>query len=587
MRATSTRFGALAMLFAVIAAACGTSTTPSASAAPAAGASAPAASAPAAVKLKDTIVIGMSQEPDTLFTPIGSMQVATNVRVVLSQGLTERDDQNVYQPRLAETTPTLENGGAKLTKTADGKDQLTVTYKIRKGAKFSNGDPVTADDVKYSWELYLNKDVPIVSRTTATYYDKINTPDPSTVEVVYKPGQLDPLYFSFCCTIVPRKVYSAVEPAKLKDTAALVRTPTFAGPYKVKEWAAGSSITAEANADFWLGAPKTKTIIFKFITDTNTLLAQLRSGQIDVATNDGITLDQIPELDKLAAETNMKPNYVPAQVWEHIDFNLRDPKDQSKPHPILQDKKVREALMRGIDREAITKQILYGKVSPINSFIFGANFAKAADADITVYKYDPDAAKKLLDDAGWKVGADGTREKGGAKLELKLGSTAGNKMREQTTQVMANQLKAIGVKATLDLMPSTKWFATRGEGPLSAGTFDLGLYAWVQGDDPQTFIYNCSEIPTKENNFSGQNYPGYCNKDFDAAMKVANEKLLQSERKGPYLTAQKIWTTDLPVMPLYQRLNIDVANKNLKNFKSTPTNTPAMFNVWEWELPAN
>ncbi len=541
-------------------------------------------SAPAGSANRDTIVIGMSQEPDTLFGPISSMQVQTNVNVVLSQGLTVRDQENVYQPRLATQTPTIENGGAKLTKTADNKDQLTVTYKIRDNAKFSNGDPVTSEDVKYSWQLYLDTNIPIVSRVTAQKYQAVNTPDAKTVEVVYKPGETDPLYYSFCCTIVPKKVVSALDPKTLKDSS-FVRQPVYAGPYRVQEWQPGASITVVANDDFWLGKPKTKTLIYKFITDTNTLLAQLRAGQIDVATNDGITIDQIPELDKLANEAGMTPHYVPAQVWEHIDLNQRDPKDATKPHPILSDKKVRQALMQGIDRDAITKQILYGKVSPINSFIFGNNWAKAPDSAITTYKFDPEAAKKLLDDAGWKVGADGVRAKGNQKLELKLASTAGNKMRELTTQVMANQLKSIGVKITLDLMSSTKYFATRGEGPLSAGTFDLGLYAWVQGDDPQSYIYNCDQIPTKANNFSGQNYPGYCNPEFDKAMNDANNRLKRDERTPLYLQAQKIWSADLPVIPLYQRLNIDVARSTLKNFKGSPTNTPAMVNAWEWELP--
>ncbi len=537
---------------------------------------------------RDTIVIGMSQEPDTLFGPISSMQVASNVLAVLNQGLTVRDQDNKYQPRLAEQTPTLENGGAKLTKTADGKDQLTVTYKIRDGAKFSTGDPVTSEDVKFTWELYLNKDVPIVSRVTAQKYQAVNTPDAKTVEVVYKPGELDPLYFSLFGVanpvIVPKKVVGAIDPKTLKDSL-IVRQPVYPGPYRVQEWQPGASITVVANDDFWLGKPKTKTLIFKFISDTNTLLAQLRAGQVDVATNDGTSLDQVPELDKLPSEAGMTPHYTPAQVWEHIDLNQRDPKDASKPHPILSEKRVRQALMQGIDREAMTKQIMFGKVSPINSFIFGANWAKAADTDLTVYKYDPEAAKKLLDDAGWKVGADGIREKDGKKLELKLQSTSGNKLREQTTQVMANQLKAIGVRINIDLLPASKYFATRGDGPLSAGTFDLGLYAWVQADDPQSYIYSCDQIPTKANNFSGQNYPGYCNPNFDKVMNDANNKLKQDERKPLYLQSQKIWTADLPVIPLYQRLNIDVARSTLKNFKNAPTNTPAMVNAWEWELP--
>ena len=158
-------------------------------------------------------------------------------------------------------------------------------------------------------------------------------------------------------------------------------------------------------------------------------------------------------------------------------------------------------------------------------------------------------------------------------------------MRAQTTQVMARQLGDIGVKVNVDLMTSTKWFATRGEGPLSAGTYDMGLYAWVQGDDPQTYLYNCDQIPTKANNYSGQNYPGYCNPQFDTAINDANNKLAQADRKPGYLTAQKIWSADLPVIPLYQRLNIDVARSTLKNFKNSPTNTPPMVNAWEWELP--
>src|SRR2546428_754731 len=422
--AWTARLGLGLLIVAFVATGCTGPTTPTGSATPGSN-------------LRDTIVIGMSQEPDSMFGPISSMQVQTNVQAAMSQNLTVRDQDNKYQPRLAEQTPTLENGGAKLAKTSDGKDQITVTYKIRDGAKFSNGDPVTSEDVKYSWQLYLDQNVPIVSRVTAQKYQAINAPDPKTVEVVYKPGETDPLYFAFCCTIVPKKVVSAIDPKTLKDSS-FTRQPVYAGPYRMQEWQPGSSITLVANDDFWLGKPKTKTLIFKIITDTNTLLAQLRAGQIDVATNDGITLDQIPELDKLPNEAGMTPQYTPAQTWEHIDINFRDPKDQSKPHPILADKKVRQALMQGIDRDKITKQILYGKVSPINSFIFGNNWASASAGDLTLYKYDPEAAKKLLEDAGWKAGSDGIREKGGQKLELHLGSTSGNKMREQTTQVMAN-----------------------------------------------------------------------------------------------------------------------------------------------------
>lgn len=581
MRARYRQVGGVLLVAAFVAAAC--------QAAPS-GPSATGTVAPAA-KMKDTIVVGMAQEPDTLFAPISSMYVATIVGQFISKGLTERDNENVYQPRIAERTPTLENGGAKLTKTADGKDQLTVTYKVRDGVKFSNGDPVTSADFKYSWDLIVNKDngLPVVSRVTAEKYQAVNTPDAKTVEVVYKPGELDPLYFSFCCTLTSKKAVDAVGgPAKVKDSA-LTRQPVYAGPYAVKEWAPGSSITLEARDDFWLGKPKTKTIIVKIVPDTNTMLAQVRAGQVDIVTEDALGLDQTPELDKLEAETNSRAIYTPSATWEHIDFNHRDPKAagaaNAGPHPILGDKRVRQAIAHGVNRESITKQVLYGKTKPLHSSYFPPSWAAAADSDITVYAYDQNKAKALLEEAGWKVGADGIREKAGQKLELKLQSTSGNKMREQTTQVMANDLKAVGIKVNIELLPAAKYFATRGEGPLSSATFDMGLYAWVGGDDPQSNLYYCDQIPTKENNYAGQNYPGYCNQDLTRIMKDANGRLQQTERKPLYIQAQKLWTADLPVLPLYQRLNQTIAPKNIKNFKPAPTNTAPSWNAFEWELP--
>lgn len=543
----------------------------------------------APAKIKDTIVVAMAQEPDTLFSPISNMYVASIVQAFINKGLTERDHENKYRPIIAQQTPTLENGGAKITKTADGKDQLTVTYKLRDGVKFSNGDPVTAEDFKYAWQLQLDPALPVVSRVTAQKYQAVNAPDPKTVEVVYKPGELDPLYFSFCCSLVSKKEVEAVGgPAKVKDSK-LTRQPVYAGPYAVKDWSPGSAITLEARDDFWLGKPKTKTIIVKVVADTNTILAQVRAGQVDIVTEDALGLDQVPELDKLEAETTSKAIYTASATWEHIDFNLRDPKAggaaNAAPHPILSDKRVRQAIAHGVNRESITKQILYGKTKPLHSMYFAPSWAAPADSDITIYAFDQTKARALLEEAGWKVGADGVREKAGQKLELKLQSTSGNKMREQTTQVMANDLKAVGFKINIELLPAAKYFGTRGEGPLSGATFDLGLYAWVGGDDPISFLYYCDQIPTKENNFSGTNYPGYCNQDLTKIMKDANGKLQQAERKPLYIQAQKLWTADLPVLPLYQRLNQTIAPKSIKNFNPAPTNTPPSWNAHEWELP--
>lgn len=528
------------------------------------------------------IVVGISQEPDTLFAPLAGVPAQAVVHLALSQGLTVRDEAGLLQPRLAERTPTLENGGAVVTKDAQGRDVLAVSYRIRAGAKFSSGEAVTADDARFSWELALDPALPVVARSTALLYERIETPDPRTVTVVYRPGILDPSYNAFCCTVVPRRAYENAPRATLKESP-LGRAPVFAGPYRLREWIAGSSITVEALDDFWLGKPKAKTLVFRFFADPGAALAALRAGEVDVVTKDALGLDQLAAADQLQADTRLAVRVTPAQTWEHLDFNLRDPRDLVRPHPILGDRAVRQALARALDRDLLARRV-DPRVARVDSFLFGASWAAAPPGEIAVYDRDPATARRMLDAAGWVPSDDGVREKAGRSLELRLGTTEGSRVREATARAIAEQLRDVGVRVTVELVPAQRWFASRGEGPLAAGTFDLALFAWVQGDDPRTFIYNCDQIPAKENGFAGQNYAGYCSREFDAAMATANGALRQAERLPGYLRAQRIWTVDLPVVPLYRHVNLEAARRDLRGFRPSAADLPVTANVWEWEL---
>ncbi|MBM4420540.1 MAG: peptide ABC transporter substrate-binding protein, partial [Chloroflexi bacterium] len=461
---------------------------------PAAEPRGPGGGAPLAVGRPDTIVVGLTEEPPALWAPLTSSPSAALVRATLSAGLTERDEANLYQPRLAKRTPTIENGGARLVRGADGREAMVVTYEIRAGAKFSNGDPVTSEDVRFSWQLQLDPAVPALARGAAARYERIDTPDPSTVEVVYRPGVVDPLYYSFCCTIVSKAVFSAV-PAMDLAASLLATRPVYAGPYRLKEWTPGTQIVVEADPVFWLGKPKTKTIVFRFVRDAAALLAELRAGRIDVATRDSLTMDSLPALEKLSADTDRQLRTIPASALEHLDFNLRDPRDLSRPHPALGDKRVREAIARAVDRDAIVAQIAPGKVTVAGSFLFGSSWAKAADTEIATYRPDAQAAARLLDEAGWRAGADGVRERLGTRLTLRLAYPTDDGARARIAQLVADQLRRVGILVRTEPLAPAALFASHGTGPLSAGAFDLALYAWAAGDDPQTFLYDCDQIP--------------------------------------------------------------------------------------------
>lgn len=574
---------------------------------------------PTAVPPAKQVIIGMSQEPDTLGAGLGSMYVAAVVKNALgteiqnsgTAAMVWRNDKNEIIPGLAESVPTFENGGAKWV--GEGADRhIEVTYKIRKGIKWHDGNPVTAADAKFAWETVVNPDFPIPDRSQELKIAAVTVVDNNTITYVYmsekqatdaykksvdacdkagtkleecaepylflkdqKGPVTDPLY-NRIGYFMPTHILSKIA-VKDIEKSEYARKPVGMGAYKFKEWVPGQSLTLEANPDFFLGAPKIQTLIFKIIPDTNTILAQLQTGDIDVATEDAFQLAAAPDLDNIAKAGVIKPYYTPAMVWEHIDFNL--------DNEFLKDANVRKAIAQGVDRQAIVDKVLYGKTQVAHSWITPNHWAYS-DA-VTKYAYSKDEAKKRLEAAGFTLGSAGYYEKGGKRLKLKLTTTAGNKARELTTQIIQSNLKEIGVEVELEYMPSKQFFATDGEGPLSARTFEMGLYAWVAGDDPGGMdIYHSSNIPTEASAYSGQNFPGYKNAKNDDLLVKANAEMDESKRKPLYAEQQKQWTEDLPSLPLYQRVNVAVAKVALKNFRPSPTNTPPTWNVQEWFLPA-
>lgn len=598
-------------------------TAPTATSAPAKATSAPGApaasptaaakppSTPKAVASLDRITIGISQEPDTLLQNAGSMYTANIVKNALgtasqnsgTASLVWRNDKNEIIPGIAESVPTVDNGGARFV--GEGEDEyLEVAFKLRKNVKWHDGTPVTAKDVKFNWETIMDPSFPISDRSQEQKIQDIDTPDDYTVVLKYMSQKqarqaaatggklkdpslytefanqegpvLEPLY-NRVAAVIPQHLFSKVPVAELTKSE-YARKPIGMGAYKLKEWVAGQSITLEANPDFFLGAPRIKTVTFKIIPDTNAIIGQLQTGELDVVTEDALQLANAPDFDRIEAAGAVKFIYTPAAAWEHVDMNLTN--------EFLKDINVRKAIAHGTDRRSIVEKVFFNKTQVIHSWIMPTNWAYSND--ITKYEYSKDKAREFLETAGFKPGADGIMVKDGRQLKLKLQTTAGNKPRELTSQIIQQNLKDIGIAVELDFMPSTILFATEGKGPIINGTFELALYGWVQEDDPSGIsLYHSKAIPTAENNWSGQNHPRWKNARNDELLIRANSSLSEKERKPVYAEQQKLFAEDVPVLPLYQKANVTAMKAKLQNFKPTPTNTPPTWNVHEWILPAS
>jgi peptide/nickel transport system substrate-binding protein len=553
--------------------------------------------------VKDTIVVSMGQFPDTLHPGIGSMMARTEVLGALFTQPIRNDDRGEWVPVGVEQVPTVDNGGAKLV--GDGEDRhLEVTFKIKAGVKWQDGVPTTSKDILYTWKLELEPAFPAASRAGVIKIAGIDTPDDKTAVVRYMSAkqareasqngaygldaaqwadykdQQDPLTDAFYFLLptlqnlwLPEHILSQVPPDQ-QQAADWSSRPVGNGPYKVVDVVPNQSITLQAVDDYFLGKVQTKTIVFRVITDTNSQLAALQAGEIDVATQvQGPDVDASPTLDNLQG---YKTSYIPGTPWEHIDLNLTV--------PALQDKNVRKALIMSIDRQQIVDKIMYGKTRIATSWIQPGIPAWAYDEScVTPYKYDQAAATQLFQQAGYTRGADGMLAKNGQPLTLKL-TTTDAVLRKNVGQVIQAQLKQVGVNLDLEFVPATPFFAR--DGPLIQGTFDLGMYTWLTAPDPDTSLYRSASAPDSSNGFVGQNYPRYKNSQFDLLITQAGNELSVEKRKPLYCQAVKLWTDDVPVIPLFQRVVVTTARANMVNYRPTPTSTPETWNIWAWFIPS-
>jgi peptide/nickel transport system substrate-binding protein len=560
----------------------------------------------------DAIRIGMSQEPDSLFSATSTLYVTGVVLGPVENGLVARDDKGVYHGDLAYFFPTVDNGGAFYT--GQGKDKrLVVKYKLKRGVKWSDGAAFDSNDVIFGFRVVMDPDVQVGSRSVQQKIQNIDNPDAYTVIVNYMTSneaaaalKKDPeglvglKPFVDAGTPVVDSAYNKnptgpVYPQHILKqfeghfgdivSSDFARKPVGTGPYMVKDWTPGVSITLEANPNYNVQPekPRIKTLLFKIIADTNQLLAQLKTGDVQVATSDGLSLNQAPELDKLG-DSGSKAYYTPAATWEHVDFNL--------DRAVFQDVRVRQAIAYGLNRKDIVDKVLFGKsiqmdswIPPLSSFSVMNDNMKSylTKFPITKYDYNPDKAKQLLDQAGWTVGGDGIRAKGGQRLAFKWTTTAANKQREAVTQIAQQNLKAIGMDVTLEYVPAQQFFAD--DGTVYHRLGDAMEFAWVSDIDPGgDELFDSTQIPSEDNNFSGQNIPGWKNARNDTLIRAATNSISVKEREAAYAEQQSIWSQEVPQVALFVRPNIAAAVTGLSNFRPANTNTPETWNAQEWFL---
>jgi len=477
------------------------------------------------------LVIGWEQEPPKL-APVGD-----NTFGSLIDEFTRRDvwnwdtNYNIYPVMVAEV-PTLDNG---LVTTNDAGNTV-VTYKLREGMKWSDGEPITSADCQLTHEIYMDPTTGSVQRGAypdvvesfevvddLTYVLTYNTPFPDFQSNAYA-----------TCGLFPEHIFRPI----LEAEGNFDNAPFFSGegvvgygPYKFDEWTVGSQITLTKNENWDGQAPAFDKVVLRFITDSAQMVNSLEAGEIDMSFN--FADDQVESFDAIEGVDVFKTDGVYGDaVWMNV---------ANGGHPGLADPKVREAIIRAIDRATLAVDLVGEGVGVPPSW----KSAQYWPDDLPFWGYDVDAANALLDEAGWvDSNEDGIRDKDGVELLLRFFTTT-RQIRIDYQLVIQEYLTAVGVGTQLLPVPSNILFAEyKDRGILSTGDFDLAIFALSTNplspayDAPEWF--GCEGIPTPENP-GGSNGWGSCDPAFDALDLEILKTVDPAERLAKSQEAQKLF----------------------------------------------
>ncbi|GAC1528602.1 MAG: peptide ABC transporter substrate-binding protein [Vulcanimicrobiaceae bacterium] len=431
-------------------------------------------------------------------------------------------------PELITVIPTQANGGI----SRDGK---TITYRLRHGVKWSDGAPFDADDVAYSLRVVADKTNLIVDHSAYERIASFDEPDKFTIRVRLKEPYAPFVVRAFASAelgcLLPKHLLGASTNINKVSYNGL---PVGIGPFRYTAFRRGDAVEMEANPNYFRGLPKLHKISYKIVTNDNTILTQLQTGELDLWADIGGTL-----VGRVKALPNITLVTAPTLYVSGIYLNLTS--------PALADVVVRRALRLATDRRFLFEKIAYGVGTLSESVV-----APSSDgyADLPRAPYDPDAANKLLDDAGWTRGTDGVRAKGGVRLAVTVALPAGYPPSAQSAELLRAYWQRIGVEASSRSYATAQFFAPGSDGGiLATGHFDVALYSYAGSAFADIRDgYGCAFRAPK-----GFNSSQYCNRLVDADV-TAYARSYDARKRAPLAARfQRRVDDDVPTIVTYVR----------------------------------
>ena len=515
---------------------------------------------------KDDLIIGVAQFPASLNPYYDSLTIKGYVLGFGNRPITGFDKDWKLSCLLCAELPTLDNGLAKFEDRPGGGKGIAVTMKLKPDLKWGDGVPVTAKDVLFTWKMGRDPASGFANTHPWDRASSIDVVDDKTVVFHLDKVRVD---YNQWDSLLPAHVEGpAFEKAgnftEYQKQTVFSRAPTtpglWNGPFMITAYQSGVQVVLEPNPHWGGGVkPGLKRVIIKLIENTAALQANLLAGDVDMVAGEGVglTIDQVIALRK-ANPDKFEYIFKPSLTYEHIDLKIEN--------PMLADIRVRRALVIAIDRQTLVDRLFEGMQPVADSWVnrLDPYFAK----DLTRYPYDPNLARALLAEAGWRPGSDGIcRNAGGEKLSIEINTTAGNRLRELTQQVLQNMWKAACIEVTIRNEPARTLFGETLKKRLYTGMI---MYAWSSGvgDSPRSTL-GSDRIPTAANNWGGNNGIAFSDPRMDQLIELAETELDGAKQLAIWAEMQKIYVEQARVLPLFFRADPHVVPKWLAGY--TPT----------------
>jgi peptide/nickel transport system substrate-binding protein len=487
-----------------------------------------------------TVVISTGGDADNLFPPTHQHTQAYAVVDLLFEKLADIGPDLVTigdkgrVPRLAERWEW-------------SADSMSVTFHINPRARWHDGAPVRAGDVRFAFTVYADPKVGSPRRSDVVdVVDSISVQDSLTCTAWFRQRSPERFHMlTYNLKPLPEHLLGKIQPDSML-TSAFAEHPVGNGPFRFVRWDHGQTIEVAAADSFFLGRPSIDRVIWTIVPQNNVAVQRVMTGEADFIERVGAD-----DIRTAATNADVMTTANGANQYGYIVFNLHDG-DSNRPHPILANRELRRALTMAIDRRALVANVFdsLGRVSG-GPFV---RFHWSADSALQQIPFDPEAARKTLDSLGWRAGADGVREKGGRKLAFSVLAPESSAPRKNAAVVLQEQWKQIGVTLNVEALQMQAWSQqTRGR------RFDATMFAL--GADPSPS--GARQWWTTRGIAGGTNLGRYTNpivdKAFDAAVMSSN---LDSAR-AQYKTAYQTLLHDAPAIWLFEPAVFALVNKRL------------------------